>query len=178
MDALQMQSPGDCPVSGPVYSISPNSERTERGLAHRGTGAGDKTRPVLQMYIKAATILQMDGIRPRTGLHLYLSLCPGPHLAPCPLGGKAGDGLRPGSIPILALPQLVWCSRASGWARSQTDLQEVTPQAQRRVPARCRLLDGITSRTEELGALEFQLGWGLGLGRYKAGIFSLFRESM
>lgn len=140
MDALQMQSPRDCPVSGPVYSISPNSGRTERGLAHGGTGAGDKTRPVLQIYIKAATILQMDGIRTRTGLHLYLSLCPGPHLAPCPLGGKAGDGLRPGSIPILALPQLVWCSWASGWARSQKDLQEVTPQAQRRVLARCRLL--------------------------------------
>lgn len=48
-------------------------------------GLGDKTRPT-QKHIKAATILQMDGIR--TGLHL--SLCPGPHLAPCPLGGKAG----------------------------------------------------------------------------------------
>lgn len=93
-------------------------------------GPGDKTRPVLQIHIKAATILQTDGIRTRTGLHLYLSLCPGPHLAPCPLGGKAGAGLRPGNIPILALPQLVWCSRASRWARSQTNLQEVTPQAQ------------------------------------------------
>lgn len=145
-------------------------------------GPGDKTRPMLQIYTKAATILQMDGIRTRTGLHLYLSLCPGPHLAPCPLGGKVGDGLRPGSIPILALPQLVWCGRASRWSRSQTNLQEVTPQAQRRVLARSRLLDdGVTSRTEEsteLGALEFRLGWGLGLGCYKAGIFSLFRESM
>lgn len=60
MDALQMQSPRDCPMSGPVYSISPNSGKTERGLAHGETGAGDKTRPVLQKYIKAATILQME----------------------------------------------------------------------------------------------------------------------
>lgn len=143
---------------------------------------GDKTRPVLQIYTKAATILKMDGIRTRIGLHLCLSLCPGPHLAPCPLGGKAGDGLRPGSIPILALPQLVWCGRASRWARSQTNLQEVTLQAQRRVLARCRLLDnGVTSRTEEFQGVE-SLGIparvGTRAGCYKAGIFSLFRESM
>lgn len=44
MDALQMQSPGDSTVSGPVYSIFHNSGRTERGLAHGGTaGRQNKT---------------------------------------------------------------------------------------------------------------------------------------
>lgn len=146
----------------------------------RERGLGDKTRLKSQKHIKAATILHTDGIG--AGLHLYLSMCPGPQLAPCPLGGKTGDGLRPGSIPTLALPRLVWCSRASTWAMSQANLQEMTLQAQRQVSTRCRLLkDGVTSKTEgsmELGASEFWLGWGLVLGCYKAGTFCLFRESM
>lgn len=93
---------------------------------------------------------------------------------------RQGDGLRPGSIPTLALalalPQLVWCST---WAMFQANLP-MTLQAQR-VSARCSLLKDITSKTEgsmELGASEFWLRRGLGLGCYKAGTFCLFRESM
>lgn len=54
----------------------------------RERGLGDKTRLKSQKHIKAATILHTDGIR--AGLHLYLSMCPGPQLAPHPLGGKTG----------------------------------------------------------------------------------------
>lgn len=63
---------------------------------------------------------------------------------------------------------------------SQASLQ-MTLQAQR-VSARCRLLkDGVTSKTEgsmELGASEFCLGRGPGLGCYEAGTSCLLRESM
>lgn len=54
----------------------------------REQGLGDKTRLMSQKHIKAATALHTDGLRTR--LRLYLSMYPGPHLAPCPLGGKAG----------------------------------------------------------------------------------------
>lgn len=143
----------------------------------REQGLGDKTRLTSQKHIKAATILHMDGIR--TGLHL-LACALGPTWLPAHLEVRQGDGLRPGSIPTLALPQLVWCSRASTWAMFQAILL-MTLQAQR-VSARCRLLkDGVTSKTEgsmELGASGFWLGQGLGLSFYKAGTFCLFRESM
>lgn len=144
----------------------------------REQGLGDKTRLMSQKHIKAATILHTDGIE--QGCISTLAYTLGPIWLPAHVEVRQGDGLRPGSIPTLALPQLVWCSRASIWAMSRANLQ-MTLQAQR-VSTRCRLLkDGVISKTEgsmELGALEFWLGRGLELSCYKAGIFCLFRESM
>lgn len=76
MDTLKMCSPQVCTVSGPAYFISHNSGTTEReAWLMREQGLGDRTRLTSRKHIKAAIILQMDGIR--TGLHLCLSMCLG-----------------------------------------------------------------------------------------------------